>query len=179
MKIRGLVAIIAFAIAGNTGAYAQQPQVIDKVVAVVGKNIILQSDIEEQYLQARLQGGVKGSSSSIRCKILEELLFSKLMLNQAELDSVTVTDEQIESEMDYRIRYFVSQLGSEEKLEQYYNKKMSEIKEELRTIIKEQKLIEDVQRGIVSGVSATPSDVRESTTASPKTPSRWSALSMR
>ena len=168
MKIRGLVAIIAFAIAGNTGAYAQQPQVIDKVVAVVGKNIILQSDIEEQYLQARLQGGVKGSSSSIRCKILEELLFSKLMLNQAELDSVIVTDEQIESEMDYRIRYFVSQLGSEEKLEQYYNKKMSEIKEELRTIIKEQKLIEDVQRGIVSGVSATPSDVREFYNSIPK-----------
>lgn len=161
MKINKLLAIIVFGTICGTAANAQQAQVIDKVVAVVGKNIILQSDIEEQYTQYRLQGGIKGSATSIRCEILEDLLFRKLMLNQAELDSITVTDDQVESEMDYRVRYFVSQLGSEEKLEQYYNKSMPEIKNELRTIIKDQKLIEEVQRGIVSGVSATPSDVRE------------------
>lgn len=161
MKINKLLAIIVFGTICGIAANAQQAQVIDKVVAVVGKNIILQSDIEEQYTQYRLQGGIKGSATSIRCEILEDLLFRKLMLNQAELDSITVTDDQVESEMDYRVRYFVSQLGSEEKLEQYYNKSMSEIKNELRTIIKDQKLIEEVQRGIVSGVSATPSDVRE------------------
>ena len=168
MKINKLLAIIVFGTICGTAAYAQQAQVIDKVVAVVGKNIILQSDIEEQYTQYRLQGGIKGSATSIRCEILEDLLFRKLMLNQAELDSITVTDEQVESEMDYRVRYFVSQLGSEEKLEQYYNKSMSEIKDELRTIIKDQKLIEEVQRGIVSGVSATPSDVREFYNSIPK-----------
>ena len=168
MKINKLLAIIVFGTICGTAAYAQQAQVIDKVVAVVGKNIILQSDIEEQYTQYRLQGGIKGSATSIRCEILEDLLFRKLMLNQAELDSITVTDDQVESEMDYRVRYFVSQLGSEEKLEQYYNKSMSEIKDELRTIIKDQKLIEEVQRGIVSGVSATPSDVREFYNSIPK-----------
>ena len=141
--------------------YAQQSQVIDKIVAVVGKNIIMQSDIEEQYMQYRIQGGIKGSASSIRCKILEEQLFSKLMLNQAELDSIEVTNAQIDSEIDYRIRYYVNQLGSQEKLEKYFNKTMAEIKEELREVIKNQKLIEEVQRKIVDGVSATPSDVRE------------------
>lgn len=141
--------------------YAQNAQVIDKVVAVVGKNIIMQSDIEEQYMQYRLQGGIKGSASSIRCEILEDLLFRKLMLNQAELDSIEVTDTQVEAEMDYRIRYYLSQLGSQEKVEKYFNKTMSEIKDELRTIIKDQKMIEEVQRKIVEGVSATPSDVRE------------------
>lgn len=141
--------------------YAQQSQVIDRVVAVVGKNIIMQSDIEEQYMQYRLQGGIKGSASSIRCEILEDQLFKKLMLNQAELDSIEVTDDQIEQEMEYRIRYYVNQLGSQEKLETYYNKTMKEIREELRTVIKDQKLIEEVQRKIVDGVSATPSDVRE------------------
>ena len=104
--------------------YAQQSQVIDKIVAVVGKNIIMQSDIEEQYMQYRIQGGVKGSASSIRCKILEEQLFSKLMLNQAELDSIEVTNAQIDSEIDYRIRYYVNQLGSQEKLEKYFNNTM-------------------------------------------------------
>ena len=74
--------------------HAQEAQIIDRVVAVVGQNIILQSDIEAQYLQFRLQGGIKGSASSIRCEILEDLMFQKLMLNQAEMDSITVTDER-------------------------------------------------------------------------------------
>ena len=112
-------------------------------------------------MQYRLQGGIKGSASSIRCEILEDQLFRKLMLNQAELDSIEVTDTQIESEMDYRIRYYLAQLGSQEKVEKYFNKTMAEIKDELRTIIRDQKMIEEVQRKIVDGVSATPSDVRE------------------
>ena len=161
MKLRRIIALVAFVTTCISTIYAQQPQVIDKIVAVVGKNIIMQSDVEEQYMQFRLQGGIKGSASSIRCEILEDQLFRKLMLNQAELDSIEVTDDQIEQEMDYRIRYYVNQLGSQEKLEKYYNKTMKEIREELRTIIKDQKLIEEVQRKIVDGVSATPSEVRE------------------
>ena len=95
---------------------AQEEQVIDRIVAVVGQNIILQSDIEAQYLQYRLQGGFKGSASSIRCEILEDLMFQKLMLNQAEMDSITVTDEQVNSDVDRMISYFVSQVGSQENL---------------------------------------------------------------
>jgi peptidyl-prolyl cis-trans isomerase SurA len=99
---------------------AQEPQVIDRVVAVVGQNIILQSDIEAKYIQYRLQGGIKGSASSIRCEILEDLMFEKLMLNQAEMDSITVTDEQVEADVDRMVRYFMAQLGSQENLEKYY-----------------------------------------------------------
>ena len=161
MKLKRIFALITFVTICSSAIYAQQSQVVDKVVAVVGSNIIMQSDIEEQYMQYRLQGGIKGSASSIRCEILEDQLFRKLMLNQAELDSIEITDDQIEQEMEYRIRYFVNQLGSQEKLEKYYNKTMKEIKNELRTIIKDQKLIDEVQRKIVDGVSATPSDVRQ------------------
>ncbi len=160
MKLRKIFALIALVTVCVSTTYAQQ-QVIDKIVAVVGKNIIMQSDIEEQYMQFRLQGGIKGSASSIRCEILEDQLFQKLMLNQAELDSIEVTDSQVEQELDYRIRYFLSQLGSQEKVEKYFNKTMNEIKDELRENIKNQKLIEEVQRNIVEGLSATPSDVRE------------------
>ena len=160
MKLRNIFALVAFLTVCFTTTYAQN-QVIDRIVAVVGKNIIMQSDIEGQYMQFRLQGGIKGSASSIRCEILEDQLFRKLMLNQAELDSITVTDEQVEAEMEYRLRYFLSQLGSQEKLEKYFNKTMTEIKDELRVNIRDQKLIEEVQRKIVEGVSATPSDVRE------------------
>ena len=168
MKLKRFFALVAFVTICVSTICAQQSQVIDKVVAVVGKNIIMQSDIEEQYMQYRLQGGVKGSASSIRCEILEDLLFRKLMLNQAELDSIEVTDEQVEQEMEYRIRYYVSQIGSQEKLEKYYNKTMKEIRDELRTMIKDQKLIEEVQRNIVSGISATPGDVREFYKSIPK-----------
>ena len=161
MKMKRVFAIIAIVIACNTSVYSQQSQVIDKVVAVVGSNIILQSDIEEQYMQYRLQGGMKGSASSIRCEILEDLLFRKLMLNQAELDSITVTDEQIDSEVERYVRYYISQLGSVEKLESYYDKKIAEIREDLHKSLKEKQLMDEVQRSIVSGVSATPSDVRE------------------
>lgn len=140
---------------------AQEPQVIDRVVAVVGQNIILQSDIEAQYHQYRLQGGIQGSASSLRCEILEDLMFRKLMLNQAEMDSITVTDEQVESEVDNLIRYFISQVGSQENLEKYYKKTMSEIKEELRRMKKEQMLEQQVQQNILANAEVTPAEVKK------------------
>lgn len=140
---------------------AQEPQIIDRVVAVVGQNIILQSDIEAQYLQFRLQGGIKGSASSIRCEILEDLMFQKLMLNQAEMDSINVTDEQVDSEVDRLISYFISQLGSQENLEKYYKKNMQEIRTELRRMRKDQMLVEQVQQSILANVEVTPAEVRK------------------
>ena len=140
---------------------AQDAQVIDRVVAVVGQNIILQSDIEAQYVQYRLQGGIKGSASSIRCEILEDLMFQKLMLNQAEMDSITVTDEQVEADVDRMVRYFMSQLGSQENLEKYYKKTLPEIKEELRRMRKDQMLVEQVQQAILANVEVTPAEVKK------------------
>jgi len=168
MNIKRIIIAIALITFCKTIIYAQEEQVIDRVVAVVGQNVILQSDIEEQYKQYRLQGGIRGSARSIRCQILEDLLFQKLLLNQAELDSIDVTPEQIENEMNRRIKYYVAQLGSEENLEKMYNKTMLEIKEEMRKFLKEQNLSEQVQAKIVEGVSATPADVREYFRSIPK-----------
>lgn len=139
---------------------AQEPMVIDQVVAVVGRNIILQSDVENQYIQYRLQRGISGTADEIRCQILEDLLFQKLMLNQAEVDSVTVTSVQVEMEMERRLRYFISELGSQEKLEQYYNKSITEIKDELRRLVEDQMLVEQVQNEIMSKVQVTPSEIK-------------------
>ena len=141
-------------------AQNRQPQVVDKVVAVVGKNIILQSDIENQYIQYRLQGMAEGTGKEVRARILEDLLLQKLMLNQAEMDSITVTDEQVESQMDQRIRYFVSRLGSQEKMEEQFGKSMSEIKDEVRQAVKDQMLQEQVQTKIMEKVVVTPKEVR-------------------
>lgn len=160
MKIKSYITLLLLFVGFET-AYPQEAKVIDKVVAVVGKNVILQSDIDAQYMQYRLQGGIKGTAKSIRCEILEDLLFQKLMLNQAEMDSITITDEQVNSEVESRLRYFINQLGSQEKLENYYNKTMAEIREELTTIIRDQFLVQQVQQTIVSNVFVTPAEVKE------------------
>lgn len=147
---------------------AQEPMVIDQVVAVVGRNVVLQSDIENQYIQYRLQRGISGTAEDIRCQILEDLLFQKLMLNQAEVDSITVTPVQVDMEVERRLRYFINEIGSQERLEQFYNKSINEIKEELRRLIEDQMLVEQVQMGIMSNVQVTPSEVRSFFRSIPK-----------
>jgi peptidyl-prolyl cis-trans isomerase SurA len=141
------------------GANAQPTkQVIDQVIAVVGNNIVLKSDLENQYYQMLQQGAEE--SENARCELLEELLFQKLLLHQAKLDSVIVNDSQVESEMDRRMRYFIQQIGSEEKLEEYYGKTITAIKEEFREIIRDQLLVQQVQQKITGNITITPSEVK-------------------
>lgn len=141
--------------------YAQeQGKIIDQVVAVVGGYIILESDIEAQYMQYRMQEGITGSSSTIKCSMLESMLYQKLLLNQAELDSIEVTDSQVESEMDRRLRHYIGMLGSAEKFEEYYQKSIVEFKEELREQVKEMLLVENVQQKITGDLKITPTEVR-------------------
>jgi peptidyl-prolyl cis-trans isomerase SurA len=147
-------------------SFSQEGKVIDQVVAVVGNRMIMLSDIENQYAQYIMQG-YKGDST-IKCVLLEDLLFQKLLLNQADIDSVTVTDSQVETELDRRIRYFASQIGSEEKLAAYYNKSIIELKNEFRTIIKDQLLQQTMEGKITENVKITPTEVRNFFNAYPK-----------
>lgn len=134
--------------------------VLDEVVAVVGKNIILQSDIETQYLQFRMQGYIEGSSSTIKCDILKELIFQKLLLNQADIDSIVVSNSQVNQELERRFRYYISQFGSQEKLEEYYHKTVDQFKEEMRDIISDQILQQEVQTKITKNVTITPKEIK-------------------
>jgi len=158
MKRNFIKLILILLIAFSFNKTYSQEKIIDKVIATVGSNIILYSDIETQYLQFQMQG--YSQKDGIRCQIFEEILFQKLLLNQAEIDSTVITDEQVESEMDRRLRYFISQIGSEEKLEEYYSKTIIEIKEEMRTLIREQLLVDNVQKTITSEVKITPAEVK-------------------
>ena len=134
--------------------------ILDQVVAVVGKNIILKSDIETQYLQYRMQGFIEGSSRTIKCEILKDLIFQKLLLNQADVDSIVVGESQVEQEMDRRFRYFIGQFGSKEKLEEYYDKSVDEFKEDMREVVRNQLLQQNVQGEIVRNVGITPKEVK-------------------
>lgn len=137
-----------------------QEKLIDEVVGVVGSNVILHSDIETQYLQLKAQGSILGGSQA-RCQILESLLYQKLLLNQAELDSVEISDSRVESAMDQRLRYFINQFGSQEKLEEFYQKSVLEIKEEMRELVRNEMKISEVQSKITENLQVTPSDVKE------------------
>jgi peptidyl-prolyl cis-trans isomerase SurA len=159
MKIRNLIITLAILIPSIT-ASAQEELVIDQVVAIVGKNIILESDIENQYYQYRMQSGIIGGGSSVRCQMLESLLFQKLLLNQAEVDSIVISDLDIEQTMDHRLRFFIAQLGSRERFEEYYGKSIEEFKEEFRDDIEEQLKIERTEATIVENVTVTPSEVK-------------------
>lgn len=137
----------------------QNDVVIDKVVAVVGSEILLLSDIEKQIIQYKTQG--TQVDEELKCRIIEDLLFTKLLVNQAKLDSVEVSDKQVEAELDRRIKYFISQIGSEKALEQYYKKSMSEIKTELRASLKDQMIVQQMQSTITEGIGITPSEVTD------------------
>ena len=136
-----------------------QKKVLDEIEAVVGEEIILMSELENQIISYQSQGML--IDESMRCQLFEEMLFQKLLINQAKLDSVEVTDSQVESEMNRRLRYFISQIGSEKKLEEYYQKSIAEIKDEFRELVKEQMLAQQMQQKITSGVRVTPSEVKE------------------
>ncbi|MBP7270604.1 MAG: SurA N-terminal domain-containing protein, partial [Bacteroidia bacterium] len=103
---------------------------IDQVVATVGNQIILRSDIEKQYMQYLAQGGE--AAEEARCGIFDQLILSKLMVNQAAIDSVDVPEAQVESELDRRMRFYVRQIGSEQKLEEYFKTTIRQLKVELR-----------------------------------------------
>ena len=131
---------------------------IDEVVAIVGNKIIMHSDIESQYLQMQAQGIASGTD--LKCQLFEELMFQKLLVNQADLDSIVVDEGQVESELERRMQYFIRQIGSREALEEYYNKNVSEIKEELRDVISEQMVSEKMRSEITKDIKVTPSEVR-------------------
>lgn len=160
MEKRVLLFFVASFMAAAVLAQEPKTQVVDKVVAVVGKNIILQSDVENQYMQYRMQGNIEGSGSAMRCAILEELLFQKLMLNQAEMDSLTISDSEVDMELNRRISELIGRAGSQEKLESYFNKTMSEIKDELRRLVREKSLQDKVRAEILNGVVVTPAEVK-------------------
>ena len=155
---RILTAIFLF-FAIITVAQGQPKKVVaDKIVAVVGDRIILYSDIKNSIADIARQGGTVPDNAE--CLIMEQAVVSKVLMLQAEKDSLPVTDEEIEAELDQRIRYYVGQLGTKEILEEYAGKSVYQIKDDARESVRERKLAEAMQQKIVSGVKITPTEVK-------------------
>jgi peptidyl-prolyl cis-trans isomerase SurA len=141
-------------------SFSLSAQSIDKIEAVLGDEIILTSEIESQYLQYLSQGHTK--STEIRCQIVEDLLFQKLLVNQAKLDSLVVSDDEVEDRVSQRLSSFESQLGSIQKVEDYFGKSIAKIKLELGKVIKDQFMAQKMQTKLTSSLKVTPAEVKES-----------------
>jgi peptidyl-prolyl cis-trans isomerase SurA len=145
---------IALLLTVTSNVFAQK-NVIDKVVAVVGNNPVLLSQVKFQTEQLKAQSIVKNE-----CEILEELLFQKMLFTQGQLDSTDISDKQIDAELDRRIRYYTQQFGSEEELEKFYGKSVDKIKDDFRDNVRETLLAQSVQAKISGNVTVTPAEVR-------------------
>ena len=156
MKLKLIFSVICLS---TTVVLGQKDNVIDKIAAQIGDNVILKSDIEAQKLQM-IQAKMEVSTST-DCSILEELMYQNLLMNQAKLDSLVVSDAQVDGEMENRLRMLEQQIGSRQKLEEFYGKSTSQIKEEFRASIKDRLLAQDMEFKITEGITVTPKEVKE------------------
>jgi peptidyl-prolyl cis-trans isomerase SurA len=137
---------------------AQNDSIIDNVIAVVGSEIVLKSEVEEQLMQMKARG-IYGSGNE-RCNIFEQLLFQKLLVTQAKLDSVEVTENQVDDDIERRLQGFIREIGGEQQLEDYFGKSILEIKQDFKPIVRGQLLAQKEQQEITGDVKITPSEVK-------------------
>ncbi|HWR99751.1 MAG TPA: peptidylprolyl isomerase [Prolixibacteraceae bacterium] len=151
--------LVSALLLGTAFVSVAQDKVVDQIVAIVGSNPILKSDIETQAIQMQAEG--QTTEGDIKCEILETLLEQKLLLAEAELDTnIVITDNQINQNMDRRMKYFIENIGSEKEVEKYFNKSINQLKSDMSEMIKEQLKTEEMQNNITKKVTSTPSEVR-------------------
>jgi peptidyl-prolyl cis-trans isomerase SurA len=131
---------------------------IDKIVAKIDNYIILKSEVENAYINY-LASGNKAESDT-RCQILKQLLVEKVLVAKAEIDSVTVDESEVDTELAQRMAYFVQEAGSEEILEKRFGKKLTDLREELRPQMREQLTARKMRRQLTDNIAVTPSDVK-------------------
>lgn len=132
--------------------------VADKIAAIVGDKIILQSDIKNSIADIARQGG--SIPDNAECLLMEQAIVSKVLMLQAQKDSLPVSDEEVEAELDQKIRYYINQLGTQQALEDVAGKTVYQIKDDARESVKEQKLASAMQQKIVGSVRMTPNEVK-------------------
>ena len=147
-------------ILGISISSSAQKTLIDKVIAVVGDNIILESDIEAQYQQLASQNQANPLPADERCILFDNLLLDKLFLSQAQIDSVTASTEEVDAELDRRIKYFISVFGSKEKLEEYYGKSIIELKDDFKDDIEKQLVSDKMKSKAFAGLKVSPAEVK-------------------
>lgn len=167
-KLKKLLALAGVMMA-TAAAFGQvyDKGLVDKTIAVVGNDVILLSDIESEVQMMRANGQVPDRNT--RCDLLESMLVTKLFLTQARLDSLEVTDSEVEQQVNMRLTNVIATLGSEEAAEEYFKKPIYKLKQEWNTVLKEQMLTQKMQQSVVGTIpNLTPSDIKNYFEATPE-----------
>lgn len=153
-KILGILIILS---AYFTTSFAQD-KLVDRVIATVGNAHILQSDLEMEYTQFLAQGNKP--DDKVKCYILQQLLTQKLLAQQAVIDSIEVSESEIDDQLNFRIRSMIQRAGGKERLEEFLNRSILQHKEEMRPAVAEQLKGNKMQGQIVSKIDVTPEEVK-------------------
>lgn len=162
MKLKHLITGLLVCAAFQASA---QNNIAEEVAWVVGDEPIYKSEIEEQYMQ--MQYEKTPIDGNPYCVIPERIAIDKLFLHQAKIDTVQVQDAMVMQQAESRINFFIANLGSKEKVEEYFRKPLPELKEQMIDVIRNQYTIQEVQRTLTKNVKATPADVRKYFTSLP------------
>ena len=156
--MRNRILVIGYWLLSISGVLMAQDNIIDEVIWIVGEEAILRSEVEEERLRAQYEG--MPIAGDPYCVIPEQLAIQKLFLHQADLDSIEVNESSVSSQVDMRMNYYISQIGSKEKMEEYFRKSSSEIREEMMTGVRNQMIIQQMQSKLTESVAPTPAEVR-------------------
>ena len=151
------IVLFAMLLMACSATYGQD-NIVDEVVWVVGNEAILKSEVEEARMNALYQG--RKFDRDPYCVIPEEIAVQKLFLHQAELDSIEVSESEVVQRVDYMTNMYIANIGSREKMEEYFNKTSSQIRETLRENAREGLRVQKMQQELVSDVKVTPAEVR-------------------
>lgn len=152
--------LIAFTcLLGSHMVWSQDALTLDKTIARIGEDYILLSDLEYRFREEALASG--NSSLEAKCQLFYLMVVEKIMIVQAARDSITVTKEEVDMQMEQRMAFFINQFGSEKAIEKYFGEPMAAIREKLRKNLEDQLLVGRMQQSIVEGLNISPREVQD------------------
>lgn len=169
MNRKVLLVIFALFTAAFSPLFGQNygPGVVDKSIAIIGNEVIMVSQIESEAQMMRAKGAVVDASD--RCEILEQMLVSKLFINQAKVDSLIVNEANVAASLEGRINEMIQMMGGEKQVEEYFGKPMHKLRQEWEAILREQSLMQQMQQKVMADIPAlTPRDVEKYYNETPK-----------
>jgi len=155
---KNIIALCALAMVFAYSAAGQQ--VVESVVAVVGNEVVYLSEIEGQVVQLKAERDPT-PVDQLRCRLFEDQLVQKLFLDQARIDSIEVSTESVEADLNSRLTEYIRRAGSEQALETYFNKSMAEIRKDLREMLTNQYIVQETQGTIAKDITVTPDEVKK------------------
>ncbi len=155
-----MLIVLSVAAQAQDSGEESQGFVVDKIVAKVDNYIVLKSEVDKAYLDYVTNQGGRGNADQIKCQFLAILIRNKLMLAKAEIDSVVVSDDEVDANTERRIGIIASQYGDVKELEKQFGKTMEQIKADVRDMVREQMIVSEMERTITKDLTVTPAEIK-------------------